>query len=123
MLAWRKIRAMFFRPKAPSQADKGEKQDSRRRAPRKAQRLAQGYIWYEGMANSQLCSIRNISDTGARIDLLTDQAKGKKVAETLTLFLPNDQREVDCEVVWRAGSSVGLRFNGPFRSPTRRYGT
>jgi PilZ domain len=121
MISWRKIKAMFVSSDAKPAAKKKDAEQDKRLGMRKPQRLVQGYIWSERMAFSKACSIRNISVSGARIELRDGTLKAHKRSDVLILYVPADKREIDCHVAWRAGRSMGLRFIGNYRGPTRRY--
>jgi hypothetical protein len=60
--------------------------------------------------------------SGARVELSTGPAKADMLQGPLTLYFAADKQEIDCDVIWRAGASIGVRFTGPYRPPTRRYG-
>jgi hypothetical protein len=121
MKPWRRIKELFGHSDAPSAA-KQEKGRENRSTIRRPQRLVQGYIWSDRMAFPKECTIRDLSITGARIDLRDDDAKAHMLIGTLTLYFPADKQEIDCQVVWRVKRSMGLRFIGTYRAPTRRYG-
>ena len=81
-----------------------------------------GNVWSEQMAFSKACIIRNVSATGARIDLASGTIRAHLLTGTITLYFQSDNREIDCQVMWRTGRSIGVRFVGSFRPPTRQYG-
>lgn len=61
------------------------------------------------------CVVRNLSATGARIELITKSDKKPLVAEerlpdTFVLALRLERTEVDCEIVWQRGNVLGVRF-------------
>ena len=121
MKPWRRIKELFGHSDAspPAKQEKGRENRSTIRRP---QRLAQGYIWSGSMVFPKECTIRDLSITGARIDLRDDDTKAHMLAGTITLYFPADKQEIDCQVVWRVKRSMGLRFIGTYRAPTRRYG-
>lgn len=54
------------------------------------------------------CTVRDLSDTGARL-----RADGSlSLPDTFELIIALDGLEANCEVVWRKGSEVGVRFKG-----------
>lgn len=64
------------------------------------------------------CTVRDISATGARL-----RSDGSvNMPDTFELLIELDGVEADCEVVWRKGNEVGVRFKGaPRRTiPKRR---
>jgi hypothetical protein len=120
MTFWRKIRDMLIRSDDPSTKDGGGP-GSRRLSDRKQQRLVQGVIWSERMAAPKACSIRNLSVSGARIDLLVSGVRRDLLEGDLILYLPAERREIDCQLVWHSGQTIGVRFLGSYREPTRQY--
>lgn len=56
------------------------------------------------------CSLRDISETGARIE-----TTHPTVPDTFVLIVDLDGLEADCEVIWRRQNLVGVRFLGPPR--------
>ena len=121
-MPWHRLKKMFSSSDAPSPAKQIGRQEMRA-AVRKRRRLMQGYIWSQHMAFSKACNIRSVSATGARVDLCSGTVKTRTLTGTVTLYFQADKREIDCEVAWRTGRSIGLHFIGSFRPPTRRYGT
>jgi hypothetical protein len=132
MVIWHKFKELFVRSDAVavaprragnalSRAAMRSPQD-KRMTVRKPQRFAEGFIWSDRMAASKACNIRDLSATGARIDLLNSGIKAHTLSGVLTLYFPTEKREIDCQVAWRAGSSIGLKFMGSYRAPTKRYG-
>lgn len=53
------------------------------------------------------CTIRDLSDTGAKIELAADDG----LPEAFFLHFA-DGRQAPVEVVWRAGPTLGVRFTG-----------
>jgi len=63
------------------------------------------------------CVVRNVSDSGARL-----RVDGSLSApDTFELFIELDGSWVACEVVWRIGNEVGVRFTVAMelKRPTR----
>jgi hypothetical protein len=52
------------------------------------------------------CTVRDISDTGARLRIEGSMT----VPDTFELLIPLDGLEAACQVVWRKGSEVGVKF-------------
>jgi hypothetical protein len=96
-----------------------------RLAVRKRQRLIEGYVWAEQMLVARGCTIRDLSPVGASIDLWQDTGSSVlrtiEVPQTATLFIVADRVEVDCEVTWRKGASLGVRFVGRMRPCSRNF--
>jgi hypothetical protein len=76
-------------------------------------------IVHSSLAAPILCTIRDTSSTGARLETAVQRGGNisrDRVPDQFTLFMPADRLEVDCEVMWRQGLLVGVRYT----SPTRR---
>jgi hypothetical protein len=80
-------------------------EEDQRRAPRRRV-LKSGTVAYNERHTTLPCSVRDISTTGARV-----QVEGSICApDTFDLLIPLDGLEASCEVVWRNGQEVGVRF-------------
>ncbi len=51
------------------------------------------------------CTLRNISDTGAALEVTTPIG----IPEEFTLVIPNDMRR-NCRIVWRKEKRIGVTF-------------
>lgn len=80
-----------------------------RSAPRRKQ-LKSGIIAFHERHSTLPCLVRELSDTGARLEV--DQAH---VPDTFTLVVELDGLEAACEVIWRRGQRIGVRFTAPPR--------
>jgi hypothetical protein len=58
------------------------------------------------------CAIRNISETGACISLTEAECE---VPKEFDLLFVNESQLVPCEIRWRKGERLGLRFTAPAR--------
>lgn len=69
------------------------------------------------------CIVRDVSTTGARIELVVTPENllgGRaKLPGSFTLNLRLDRMDVDCAIVWRNGPLVGVRFVSTPRSYLR----
>jgi hypothetical protein len=64
------------------------------------------------------CSVRDISETGARIRCDNPSA----VPNTFRLLMPFDNTIRDAQVVWRGENLFGVTFTGPIkRAPPRKW--
>jgi hypothetical protein len=96
-------------------ADETELDSQRRWAKRKPTHNT-GQILFDGVTTPYPCIVRDISSTGAKIEML----KGKYNPDGGSGFLPNqfslimplDRTRVECQSMWRRGSFVGARFLG-----------
>jgi hypothetical protein len=80
-----------------------------RSAPRRKQ-LKSGIIAFHERHSTLPCLMREISDTGARLEV--DQSH---VPDTFTLIIDLDGLEAACAEMWRRGSRLGVRFTAPPR--------
>src|ERR1700761_4710532 len=85
-------------PKAPAQ-------NERRPKPRRRVLLAGKVSYFDG-AHEFACSIRDISDTGAKIAL----PKGQPIPKTIALANLTARVLYKAEVVWNNGRDAGVRF-------------
>ena len=65
-------------------------------------------IVYHDAATVILCTIRNRSEDGARIEVAASQS----VPRRFYLLIPKDKLAYEAEYVWRSGSQVGVRLLG-----------
>lgn len=120
MTLWRKItETLGVSTTKPS--GKPNKSDEKRIAIRRRQRLAEAYIWSPSMTFSKPCRIRDVSMTGARIEMCDDKVKRQAKGDPLILYFPEEKREIDCKVAWQSGRNIGIEFSGTYRAPTRQY--
>lgn len=86
-----------------------------RSAPRRKQ-LKTGIVAFNGRHSTLPCRVREISDTGARIEV-----ENAHVPDTFELIIELDGVEADCAVVWRRGIVIGVQFTAPprLRAPKR----
>ena len=78
-----------------------------RRTSRRRQ-LKAAIIAFNGRHVTLPCRLRDISDTGARLEVDTPS-----VPDTFELIVEMDGLEAACEVIWRRQSVIGVRFVGP----------
>ena len=88
---------------------------------RKRQRLLEGFIVSEGMLTPRACTLRDVSALGACIEIWDDSVKPALLRNRITLYIPSDGKEVDCDVMWKRDNAIGLKFASPFRAPRRSY--
>lgn len=74
-------------------------------APRRRM-LKSGKIAYSDRHVTIDCMVRDMSATGARL-----KVEGSVSApDTFELLIPLDGLEANCQVVWRAGADLGIKF-------------
>jgi hypothetical protein len=114
MAALRASNVLHFSDHATSTT--ATKASDKRRAPRR--RVLKGALAaYNDRHCTIECTVRDISASGARI-----QSNGTlNIPDTFELIIEIDGIEADCQVVWRKGHDIGVRFVGaPRRSTPKR---
>lgn len=96
--------------------DADSKSPEARAAPRR-RALKAGIIAFQGHFITYRCTVREISDTGARIrvdDVLL-------IPDNFDLLIELDAVEYSCNVVWRRQNDIGIRFtSGPRQKAPKR---
>ncbi|MEZ5818969.1 MAG: PilZ domain-containing protein [Hyphomicrobiaceae bacterium] len=86
--------------------------DSRR--SRRQTACVQALIKEDRLSEPVGCVIRNLSATGARLELVKTDRKAfsseERIPDLFTLEFRLEKTEVDCEIVWRRGDTMGVRF-------------
>ena len=86
------------------------------RTAQRRKQLKAGIISFNNRHSTLPCGVRDISETGARLE-----APAASVPDTFMLIVELDGLEADCEVVWRKVNFVGVRFTAsPRRSEPKR---
>jgi hypothetical protein len=100
-------------------APQGDKGSAEARWARRTPARLGAQILESSLASPILCTIRDTSSTGARLEVQVQRGGNisrDRVPDQFTLFMPADRLEVDCQVMWRQGVMMGVRYT----SPTRR---
>ena len=88
-----------------------QKLDERRASPRRRMLLRDASL-LDGRPDRILrCTIKDLSDGGARVRVGTVEVVGDEV----TLIDPKDGTERRCRIAWRSDTELGLAFEGPVR--------
>jgi hypothetical protein len=69
------------------------------------------------------CTVRDTSSTGARLEVVVQRGGNisrDRVPDQFTLFMPADRLEVDCQVMWRQGPLMGVRYTSPARRTAKQ---
>lgn len=84
------------------------KKKAERRESVRIERLKDGRIVLDEGAAPVPCRILDISTTGARLDCrdITDWP-------TALVLLDSAGNRIDCDVIWNAGTEIGVRFKTP----------
>ncbi|MEQ8824839.1 MAG: PilZ domain-containing protein [Filomicrobium sp.] len=91
--------------------------DVREHHPRASARrrvLKSGVISFCARHASTPCTVRDLSETGARLKVTGSVA----APDTFELHVELDGIWVDCEVVWRRNSELGVAFVSPIKRVT-----
>ncbi len=103
--------------------DAAEASACNRRSKRRQTALP-GMMTFKGMRVGVVCTVIDMSGTGARIELPASSIKqlggSDLLPDELTLILKADRMQVQCEVKWRRNGRIGVRFLGPPRPMERR---
>ena len=97
-------------PEDPLSAEAEARAKARRRI------LKAGTICFNGRHSTLACSVRDLSDTGARLRL----SGSISAPDTFELFIELDGIWVDSEVIWRHGSEIGVHFTSDLRREAPR---
>jgi len=77
-----------------------------RRPKRRARSLLAGIVTYENGAHSFMCTVRNVSEGGARISV----PHGSTIPTKVFLIIVRQRIAREAAVVWRSRGEAGLRF-------------
>jgi hypothetical protein len=108
-------------PAVPAMANTAQGADARwaRRTP---SRLG-AQIIDANLAAPISCTVRDTSSTGARLELQAQRGGNisrDRVPDYFTLFMPADRLEIDCQVMWRQGIMMGVRYTSPARRTAKQ---
>lgn len=85
------------------------------RSSDRRRQLKAGLILFNNRHSTLPCSVRDISERGARLE-----AVAANVPDTFVLNIELDGFEAPCEVVWRKVNFVGVRFTGEVKRVAQR---
>jgi hypothetical protein len=98
---------------------------NRRSAHREPQYTLAAYAWSGDPSTALACTVRDLSDTGARIELdylgFRPNRSPIQLASELVVYFCPQQLEIDCRLVWQDGRHFGVSFAGEPRPSTRRF--
>ena len=92
----------------------GEVEVGEERVARRQRVLLHGNIAFMEQFAAIPCTVRDLSETGARLVIEAPMA----VPDRFTLHVEVRGFKVDCERVWSKGLMMGVRFTGP-KAPSR----
>jgi hypothetical protein len=76
-----------------------------------------------GLAEPLACTVRDISETGARLEVDRDPRHREEIAslpECITVYLCPRETSVECRVTWQDGAHFGVEFLEPLEPPKVR---
>lgn len=100
----------FMPADLPDTLDKTTPRSLRRRT------LKRGLVTFAGGFMTLECTVRNLSETGARLVM----ENGAVPPDQFVLAVEVDGFEVDCQVIHRAADEFGVRFVGQRRATRQR---
>src|SRR5690348_12602648 len=77
-----------------------------RRPKRRARSLLAGIVTYDNGAHSFMCTVRNVSEGGARISV----PHGSTIPAKVFLIIVRQRIAREAAVVWRSRGEAGLKF-------------
>ena len=80
-----------------------------RRTDRRIRTLKGGRIAYNGGFTVAICTVKNLSEGGAQLDV--DEVFG--IPSEFVLYINPERDGRPCRVAWRAGTKLGVIFTGP----------
>lgn len=102
-------------------AHKGTGVDCRRIMRRVPQRMKFGYLWNDGLLTPRLCSIKDLSVSGAKVQNVDDEIKPHIIRDGVRLYFADEKHEIICSLAWVKGNTMGLRFESRPLKPSRHY--
>ena len=86
----------------------------KRFAPRSSHKLT-AYVSSTSQKGSQTCYVLDSSSTGLRLELRGVAPSTDNLPDRICVYIPIENVEFTCQIVWRSGSRAGLRFVAPAR--------
>lgn len=86
--------------------------DGNQRVAERRRILKSGQICFNGRHCSIPCVVRDLTETGAKLTV----DGSVSAPDTFELLIELDGTWVDCEVAWRRGSNIGVRFVSAIRA-------
>lgn len=79
----------------------------KRGSPRQSRCFFRAFVYFEGNGTAVDCVVRDISDTGARLQF----PKPQKLSEFLDLYIPVKGQSYHSKVRWEEGNEIGVAFH------------
>jgi hypothetical protein len=109
-------------PRSP-RADTRSTADERRASRRSCEFMTAAYVIAEQPPRAVSCLVRDMSSTGARLELergmRTSSKQPADLPSIVVLYLGPSKTEARCRIAWREGRHFGVKFLTPLL-PSRR---
>jgi hypothetical protein len=90
----------------------------KRGSPRQNRCFFRAFVYFEGGGTAVDCVVRDISETGARLQF----AKPQKISEVVDLHIPIKGQSFHAKVRWEDGSEIGIAFHATSTMGTANIG-
>lgn len=115
------ISTLLGRKSAGAKGLAGKSGADNRRMRRVPQRMRSGYVWTDKLITPRACMLKDLSASGARVEIIGDPIKPSLLVDGLRLYFDTEKHEIACSVAWMKGAMMGLKFEGRPRAPSRKY--
>lgn len=110
---------------APAQEVSADAADAiRQRALRRPIYTVAALVFSDDLPSPLSCTVRDISESGARLELDRSGLRGPavevRIPEFFAVYFCPDKTEVDCRLAWQDGRHFGMRFLGDIHPSTRQ---
>lgn len=106
--------------KSAAQLADGERETLNKRWAKRKPASTPAKILFDGISTPFECTLRDISSTGAQIEMTRNKFNPDGSSDTVpnhfTLIIPLDRIAVDCLSMWRRGSRLGVKFTSMVRA-------
>lgn len=97
--------------------------NEKRNLVRHKMRMREGYVYWPSRPGyqAQACTIKDVSVTGASIQLNDRLDDETLLSSPMVLYCTVEKKEYPCTTSWRKGSLIGIKYDGGPRPTTRRF--
>jgi len=85
--------------------------DQEHRGTQRKRVLKGAVMAFNGRSSTMSCTVRDLSDTGARLRV----APGQAIPSRFDLIVESEGIDVPCTVAWRKGEEIGVSFDEPLK--------
>lgn len=78
------------------------------------------YVSGSDEQSAQTCYVLDSSSTGLRIELRGVAPNTERLPDRVSVYIPIENVEFSCAIIWRSGSRAGLKFMSPARHYHKR---